>query len=112
MAVSKRGPNLGGSVVGPTNTDFNSEINISAVESKLSATEVEALVETIRSTPGWFAIRVGDLRHRFVFCWRWQEPATAVLFCWDEGSWLRSEEHTSELQSPVHLVCRLLLEKK
>src|SRR6266487_4935322 len=28
-----------------------------------------------------------------------------------EGRW-RSEEHTSELQSPVHLVCRLLLEKK
>src|SRR5438876_9278544 len=26
--------------------------------------------------------------------------------------YLRSEEHTSELQSPVHLVCRLLLEKK
>src|SRR5690348_17537569 len=24
----------------------------------------------------------------------------------------RSEEHTSELQSPVHLVCRLLLEQK
>src|SRR6266581_5829886 len=24
----------------------------------------------------------------------------------------RSEEHTSELQSPVHLVCRLLLENK
>src|SRR6266487_6998307 len=28
------------------------------------------------------------------------------------GRALRSEEHTSELQSPVHLVCRLLLEKK
>src|SRR5207244_7962518 len=27
-------------------------------------------------------------------------------------SFLRSEEHTSELQSPDHLVCRLLLEKK
>src|SRR5258708_33016968 len=26
--------------------------------------------------------------------------------------WDRSEEHTSELQSPDHLVCRLLLEKK
>src|SRR5690348_17818491 len=26
--------------------------------------------------------------------------------------WGRSEEHTSELQSPVHLVCRLLPEKK
>src|SRR5258708_15305625 len=33
----------------------------------------------------------------------------------DEVIWLhrgRSEEHTSELQSPDHLVCRLLLEKK
>src|SRR5438552_14751270 len=30
------------------------------------------------------------------------------------GLWLhdRSEEHTSELQTPDHLVCRLLLEKK
>src|SRR5258708_23108170 len=27
-------------------------------------------------------------------------------------SFVRSEEHTSELQSPDHLVCRLLLEKK
>src|SRR5438552_6112569 len=29
-----------------------------------------------------------------------------------EGVQTRSEEHTSELQSPDHLVCRLLLEKK
>src|SRR5258708_27175469 len=28
------------------------------------------------------------------------------------SAYLRSEEHTSELQSPDHLVCRLLLEKK
>src|SRR5258708_22975941 len=28
------------------------------------------------------------------------------------GARIRSEEHTSELQSPDHLVCRLLLEKK
>src|SRR5947208_12916311 len=28
------------------------------------------------------------------------------------GNACRSEEHTSELQSPDHLVCRLLLEKK
>src|SRR5258708_28102854 len=32
-----------------------------------------------------------------------------VLYVLDEP---RSEEHTSELQSPDHLVCRLLLEKK
>src|SRR5947208_4476425 len=29
-----------------------------------------------------------------------------------EDAVVRSEEHTSELQSPDHLVCRLLLEKK
>src|SRR5205807_7134770 len=38
-----------------------------------------------------------------------------VLLCATGGSGkssLRSEEHTSELQSPCNLVCRLLLEKK
>src|SRR5437764_8400576 len=29
-----------------------------------------------------------------------------------ENLMVRSEEHTSELQSPMYLVCRLLLEKK
>src|SRR5437762_5543824 len=41
-------------------------------------------------------------------------PACAVAAraaeCADPGR--RSEEHTSELQSPMYLVCRLLLEKK
>src|SRR2546422_2854932 len=31
---------------------------------------------------------------------------------WDASVKSRSEEHTSELQSRLHLVCRLLLEKK
>src|SRR2546426_7842460 len=31
---------------------------------------------------------------------------------WPTGGPPRSEEHTSELQSPCNLVCRLLLEKK
>src|SRR2546422_11601583 len=30
----------------------------------------------------------------------------------ESSAWNRSEEHTSELQSRLHLVCRLLLEKK
>src|SRR5256885_16316205 len=30
----------------------------------------------------------------------------------EAGTFVRSEEHTSELQSPCNLVCRLLLEKK
>src|SRR5256885_13082837 len=35
----------------------------------------------------------------------WKAPGTPGTRC-------RSEEHTSELQSPCNLVCRLLLEKK
>src|SRR5690606_41519646 len=35
-----------------------------------------------------------------------------VVFCGISSSKLRSEEHTSELQSRENLVCRLLLEKK
>src|SRR5437763_11217807 len=31
---------------------------------------------------------------------------------WYRQHFVRSEEHTSELQSPMYLVCRLLLEKK
>src|SRR5262245_64565020 len=42
---------------------------------------------------------VGDLAHRHVGCEQ-------------VGALSRSEEHTSELQSLRHLVCRLLLEKK
>src|SRR5258708_8468632 len=42
---------------------------------------------------------------------RWKPPF-ASLTCRTAVSTLRSEEHTSELQSPDHLVCRLLLEKK
>src|SRR3989442_15088986 len=34
------------------------------------------------------------------------------MYGWDSYFILRSEEHTSELQSRPHLVCRLLLEKK
>src|SRR5437764_15486809 len=37
-----------------------------------------------------------------------------LVWCGSKSSALdsRSEEHTSELQSPMYLVCRLLLEKK
>src|SRR5690348_17996345 len=45
------------------------------------------------------SVRFGNIR----------SSARCSLSC---TGWKRSEEHTSELQSPVHLVCRLLLEKK
>src|SRR5690348_411124 len=43
-----------------------------------------------------------------------QEIGIRIRLCLRSGDagTHRSEEHTSELQSPVHLVCRLLLEKK
>src|SRR5256885_8440396 len=37
-------------------------------------------------------------------------PAARTIPC--DSTPMRSEEHTSELQSPCNLVCRLLLEKK
>src|SRR3989449_2938853 len=50
------------------------------------------------------AERVRELAGRGQLHPRGQQPLA------DES--LRSEEHTSELQSRLHLVCRLLLEKK
>src|SRR5260370_36222950 len=38
--------------------------------------------------------------------------ATKARICEPRWKWRRSEEHTSELQSHLNLVCRLLLEKK
>src|SRR5256885_6957313 len=44
----------------------------------------------------------------------WHETQVDVFFVQSGSATLvvRSEEHTSELQSPCNLVCRLLLEKK
>src|SRR5256885_7913832 len=44
-----------------------------------------------------------------------RSPGATPAVCWPQrahGLLERSEEHTSELQSPCNLVCRLLLEKK
>src|SRR2546422_6072763 len=41
-----------------------------------------------------------------------EQRKTSVLRLRRAKQFIRSEEHTSELQSRLHLVCRLLLEKK
>src|SRR5436305_9901464 len=63
--------------------------------------------------------RSSDLRRcRTTRWWRtsrrsWQPPRVTPPFRpFSPASTRRSEEHTSELQSRPHLVCRLLLEKK
>src|SRR5256885_3845936 len=54
----------------------------------------------------------------FAVLWAWANLlaaslalAGALIYVFVYTVWLRSEEHTSELQSPCNLVCRLLLEK-
>src|SRR5690606_40758302 len=45
--------------------------------------------------------------------WPPSEASTlATTTKWGASRWVRSEEHTSELQSRENLVCRLLLEKE
>src|SRR5207244_10549876 len=56
-----------------------------------------------------FPIRIAILEDERVVQSRQQKHDNIESYC---GQPFRSEEHTSELQSPDHLVCRLLLEKK
>src|ERR1022692_87734 len=51
------------------------------------------------------ALPICNTAMHHLFCRLDVEPLTHAPYC-------RSEEHTSELQSPCNLVCRLLLEKK
>src|SRR5687768_18370151 len=56
------------------------------------------------------ALPLEDLEKRILLAVTILEPTMQHLEV--QGSRVRSEEHTSELQSRLHLVCRLLLEKK
>src|SRR2546426_6355015 len=67
------------------------------------------------------AVPLVDLRKRLSVPAPLREETRTVILEWEGGKLgvvvdavteVRSEEHTSELQSPCNLVCRLLLEKK
>src|SRR2546422_7409453 len=73
-----------------------------------------------RSSPGnlsdaWLSAMLWSTPHgrklEFVLCHR-PRPSTLLERSRTTSCMTRSEEHTSELQSRLHLVCRLLLEKK
>src|SRR3712207_7999231 len=67
---------------------------------------------TLFRSRGAFARR-SSAASGFFFCGIRLEPEeNASATSQKPNSWLRSEEHTSELQSRQYLVCRLLLEKK
>src|SRR5438309_3363896 len=63
-------------------------------------------ISCARRTRSWPQRAPGDARARGNHCSRSRRAAAR------RGAPPRSEEHTSELQSQFHLVCRLLLEKK
>src|SRR6476660_8284035 len=62
-------------------------------------------VPTVKSIPPF-------CHHVTVWITGWTATCSPLLAMSPRPKALRSEEHTSELQSPDHLVCRLLLEKK
>src|SRR5258708_17255978 len=77
----------------------------------LLAAVIAILTSLVTWTGGWYET-AHEIWSQGV--WRgvpWQTRLLPLaLVSWPAG--YRSEEHTSELQSPDHLVCRLLLEKK
>src|SRR5690554_7195412 len=79
------------------------------VDKRISLLKLHLVEELSRFTAG-FAVKLGILYLLF-FVFMFLSLAAAFFFGDLLGS-NRSEEHTSELQSRPHLVCRLLLEKK
>src|SRR5713226_4929794 len=80
---------------------------ITADKSPVSAAELGALVRTIDEGK----ISGKQAKEVLVEMFATGKPAAAIVAARGLVQ-VRSEEHTSELQSPVHVVCRLLLEKK
>src|SRR5687768_17909718 len=85
------------------------------MQGQASAVQVAALLSALRATgesPEVVAGVVRALRNAMVPLAA-DDPEDLVDTCGTGGGAVstRSEEHTSELQSRLHLVCRLLLEK-
>src|SRR2546429_3863933 len=78
--------------------------------SEMNDVDLRALMEAIRTAKeGQYVTVEGDDNHVRVA----KEGNHLTIHVRDKSaSKKRSEEHTSELQSRLHLVCRLLLEKK
>src|SRR2546426_8435259 len=77
------------------------------------SSDLEKVVPTVEWKDG--VVRILDQSQlpdkvEFVACRDYETVGIAIKELWVRGA--RSEEHTSELQSPCNLVCRLLLEKK
>src|SRR5688500_19265707 len=86
-------------------------VAIVAVGISVPSAHAAPILEFTGGAPG------GPGANQFTFGWGFSvsDPlSVSALGVWDEGDngLLRSEEHTSEIQSPCNLVCRLLLDTK
>src|SRR5207253_11008265 len=98
-------PRPPGSTLFPYTTLFRSKAGLLDVEpgSAVLIDEVQTVFRSRDKTDPALLRWLETHRHRGI---------DLVLMCQQYGQVTRSEEHTSELQSRGHLVCRLLLEKK
>src|SRR5256885_11876274 len=95
-SFSARGPKPHRSTSGPT---------VGSQAPPLACAQSSAQASTVKNSGGSACQLPGSARLKREM----SEPASQLLI-WRTTR--RSEEHTSELQSPCNLVCRLLLEKK
>src|SRR5688500_14504271 len=92
---------------------------------------MKPVLRQITATPSWSFLVRKDKGKYMLNNWHYHPEIELLFLKQSSGTWLigdhighyqsgdvvmiganRSEEHTSELQSPCNLVCRLLLEKK
>src|SRR5438876_8424042 len=100
MATERSRPRLAASTTSESETCCEADWN----SLKPVATTLAMWLFLLRSAMAMASSSLPSLRAPATCCTKMRDCLRAAHF--------RSEEHTSELQSPVHLVCRLLLEKK
>src|SRR5689334_23809709 len=100
---------------------MHGQLSLGALAEQVQAQTIDTVVAAFPDMQGRL---VGKRFHAGYFCESAHEETHGcdyLLACdidmepvpgYQVASWQRSEEHTSELQSQFHLVCRLLLEKK
>src|SRR5690348_18048483 len=99
---------------------LHSQLRLAVMSILISAKEAEfsSLKEKTNATSGNLSVQISKLKEagyieiQKQFNNNYPQTLCKITSAGKEAfeNYVRSEEHTSELQSPVHLVCRLLLE--
>src|SRR5438552_14001876 len=95
---------------------FRRSATMSGYEGRLiSAMATPVSTAVLKAVPLFASVPEEQLRMLTVVVTRKSVSRSTTVMAGGDATdslYIRSEEHTSELQSPDHLVCRLLLEKK